>query len=628
DLLSYLHLNLNLLQRKGGSDRNPMYRVTLDPLADYLAALALIEELSGGGPDPNVDDSRSYQRVRDWLDLLDGRLQREPEEAGVLMRGFLAACRDGYRELLSRAPSCLDPQLRRNWDDILHTFARLAGIDPLEERKLEARHLIRRHAGDLFWSNLELLPKAIAELTGFAKEFPGSKELDQALIPLTRTVAKTTLPDQVRTAAAEALGHIGGEKAAKALIQMIESSKEREMAVRRAAAEALGLVEAPGDDPEAHWRLLEDILADKANHLDGDSFEAMDAKLPLLQGAARGLQRLATRCLAASCQRSPQWVWGAGPGLAVPMLTLTTSAGAVTTRIVEVPVWQVPLPGGVPLEVVKIPGGSFTLGSPKEEEGRDKYEHRPDTNRVEVEKKRDVTVTTFGMSRFPITQAQWNTLAGDEHKHEGGRTLNSNPSQHKGADLPVENVSWHDSFEWIERLNHWLKNYWQEWISDEEPPQLRLPSESFWEVACRAGATSPSPFHFGDTLDAAWANYNASYRYSGGRVGPYIQRPSPAGGYGLVNDWGLADLHGNIWEWCADVWNPSPLGVSRDGKDWDEQAARVLYMRLLRGGSWYSEPLYCRSACRGADHPDVLNGPVGFRVCCLPPGLPSWDLTP
>ncbi|MFN9628925.1 MAG: hypothetical protein ACK59A_01660, partial [Cyanobacteriota bacterium] len=202
DLVLYLHVNLNLLQRKGGSDRNPMYRVALDPLADYLAALALMDELNGGSPPTSLDDRALYQRVRDWLDLLDRRLEREQGDAGALMRGFLAACRDGYRELLSRALSSLDPELKKRWEDILDTFARLAGIDPLEERRLEVRHLIRRHAGDLFWSNPELLPKAIAELTGFAKEFAGGKELDQALIPLSRTLAKTTLPEQVRTAAA------------------------------------------------------------------------------------------------------------------------------------------------------------------------------------------------------------------------------------------------------------------------------------------------------------------------------------------------------------------------------------------------------------------------------------------
>ncbi|MBM5818157.1 MAG: hypothetical protein FJ083_16790, partial [Cyanobacteria bacterium K_Offshore_surface_m2_239] len=245
------------------------------------------------------------------------------------MRGFLAACRDGYKELLAQAPSTLDPELKRNWEELLHTFARLAGIDPLEERKLEARHLIRRHAGDLFWSNPELLPKAIAELTAFAREFAGGKELDQAVVPLARTMAKTTLPEQVRTAAAEALGQIGGPRAAEALLQQLAATKEP-VAVRRAAAEALGLVDGPPEKPQAHWDRLREVLKAEANHLHGETFEAMDQKLPLLQGAARGLQRMAFRS-----SPFPLPVWGTEPGLTVPMLTLNTAAGAVTTRLVE-----------------------------------------------------------------------------------------------------------------------------------------------------------------------------------------------------------------------------------------------------------------------------------------------------
>ena len=629
DLVLYLQDHLNLLQRKGGSDRNPIYRVTLDPLADYLAALALMEELNGGQPATSVDDSGYHQRVRDWLDLLDRRLEREPGDAGALMRGFLAACRDGYKELLSRAPSSLDPELKRNWQDILHTFARLAGIDPLEERKLEARHLIRRHAGDLFWSNPELLPKAIAELSAFAREFVGGKELEQALIPLARTMAKTTLPEQVRAAAAEALGYIGGGAAATALGRVIENVSEPYPAVRRAAAEALGLVEC---EPDPHWRLLEDILASEANHLEGETNQdVIDAKLPLLQGAARGLQRLASRSLAASSQDSPQWVWAAGPGLPVPMLTLSTKAGAVTTRLVSREVWQVPLPGGLHLELVAIPGGPATLGSPDEEVGRKAYGHRPEATTIDVEEQRHVTVPPFAMARFPISQAQWRSLAGPEHRRGGGRELRPDPSQHKGADLPVESVSWHDCVEWRDRLNLWLSKQSSALGLNGKPLQLDLPSETLWEVACRAG--SPSPFHFGDTLDAAWANYNGSpdYVYPGGRPGPYLQRPSPVGAYGLVNDWGLADLHGNVWEWCADRWHPSPQGGPVNGQVWMEPFEGLpleQQLRLLRGGSWFNDPRNCRSAFRISGRTASHGGIVGFRLCCLPPGLPSCPSNP
>jgi formylglycine-generating enzyme required for sulfatase activity len=619
ELLSYLHLNLNLLQRRGGSDRNPIYRVALDPLADYLAALALMEELNGGKSPTGLDDSSYYQQVRNWLDLLDRRLERDQADTGPLMRGFLAACRDAYRDLLARAGSSLDLALKRNWEDILITFARMSGIDPQEERKLEARHLIRRHAGDLFWSNPELLPKAIAELTAFAKEFAGGKELDQALLPLARTMAKATLPEQVRTAAAEALGHIGGAAAATALVRMTENVSESCLAVRRAAAEALGLVEDPGDDPEAQWLLLREILTTDANHLDGDDFKVMDQKLPLLQGAARGLQRLVSRS-----SRFPLPIWGSGPGLKVPMLSLTTSAGAVTTRVVEVPVWQLPLPGGLCLEVVEIAGGDYTIGSPLGEVGREKYgalnQVKPEeVKRVEVQRK--VTVPSFAMARFPLTQAQWRTLAGPDHQREGDRELTLAPAKEKGDDWPVESVSWIAACAWCDRLQRHLRSE-----LGDQAPWVGLPSESLWEIACRANTNTP--FHFGDTIDATWANYRGTSCYPGGRNGLFVNHPLAVGAYGLVNHWGLADLHGTIWEWCADVWHPDPLSAPRDGTPRMESAVGLEDERLLRGGSWFSEPLICRSAYRDSYHPGALDGKVGFRVCSFPSGLSSWSLSP
>jgi formylglycine-generating enzyme required for sulfatase activity len=528
------------------------------------------------------------------------------------MGGFLAACRDCYKDWLNRLPENLEASLVNDWARVPDDIAFVAGIDPDEERRLEVKQLIRRHAEDLRWANPELRAKAIAELTRYGKEFPGIPELALALLPLERTMAKTAYPAADRAAAAEALGHIGGPRAAEALLLRIRSGEESAVALRRAAAEALGLLDASADNPEAHWDLLQEILADGGQHLHGETDPArIEAKLPLLQGASRGLQRLAAR---SRPFRLP--VWGSGRGLKVPMLTLTTAAGAVTTRLVAVEVWQVPLPGGLPLEVVEIQGGTFPIGSPRGELGRDAYGYAPEAAGIEVEAQRLVTVPTFAMARFPITQAQWQTLA------------EANPSQHKGADLPVACVSWHDSQSWLKRLNRWLAEQGPAQGLAGEPPRLALPSENLWEVACRGG--SASPFHFGDTLDAAWANYDASpnYVYPGGRAGRYLQRPSPVGSYGLVNERGLADLHGNVWECCEDVWHPSPLGGPLDGRPRHEPVAGVWDMRLLRGGSWFITPQNCRSAYRSRLRPADSNSVVGFRVCCLPPGFPSWPLYP
>lgn len=486
-------------------------------------------------------------------------------------------------------------------------LGRLAGLDPLEERRRQQGQRARKLIYELAVPEADDRRRAIQVLLAMGADGdPASREAArQATGPLVAVARDGQREGEERLLAVEALGRISGGAAAEALMELWAAAGESPE-LRRGAAEALGLLEARPTDPEAHWRLLKGFLVEDNNHLCGDDIERMEAQLPLLQEAARGLQRLAARSKPFALP-----LWGTGKGLEVPMLTLTAAAGAVTTRLVEVPVWQVPLPGGLALELVAIEGGTFWIGSPPGEEGRKAYGHRPEAANVEVEEQRQMSVHSFAMARFPITQAQWAALAGEEHRLE--RLLKLDPSQHKGADLPVESVSW---------------------LAEEGPalglggelPWMGLPSESLWEVACRAGTTTP--FHFGETLDATWANVDATYVYPGGRAGPYLQRPSPVGATGLVNPWGLGDLHGNVWEWCADVWHPSPMGGPTDGRPWLEPMEGLPENRLLRGGSWFIEPHGCRSAYRDCVRPGDLDGDVGFRVCSFPPGSPPWPLTP
>jgi formylglycine-generating enzyme required for sulfatase activity len=276
---------------------------------------------------------------------------------------------------------------------------------------------------------------------------------------------------------------------------------------------------------------------------------------------------------------------------------------------------------------VQIPRGTYIIGSPPEEVGRKIYGHRPEAAEVNVEEQRQVTVPSFGMARYPITQAQWRTLAG-EYCKKGDAELSPDPSQFKGNDLPVQSVSWHHVREWIKRLNRWISGLAEkqpECWGTGPPSVLDLPSESAWEVACRARSTTS--FHFGDTIDAAWANYRGSpdCEYPGGRDGGFLQRPSEVGAYGLVNAWGLADLHGNVWEWGAEVWHTSPLGGPHEETPSVQMPEGLLETRLRRGGSWFCGPNYSRSAFRNGNHPGTLLDAVGFRVCCLPPGLTSWS---
>jgi len=265
------------------------------------------------------------------------------------------------------------------------------------------------------------------------------------------------------------------------------------------------------------------------------------------------------------------------------------------TKPIEVQTYKEELPQGVELTMVEISAGSFLMGSPLSEEGRD-----------EDEAQRRVTVPAFQIGRFPITQAQWKQVAGLE---KVVRALNADPSNFKGPDRPVESVSWHDAIEFCRRLSkHTRRNY-------------TLPSEAQWEYACRAGSTTP--FHFGKTLTTELANYDGNYTYGQGPKGTFRDQTTDVGSF-PANAWGVQDMHGNVWEWCLDRWHPSLAKGPTDGSAWQETAPEFAKedqdWRLLRGGSWYGSPGVCRSACRGHDGPGYAGSLVGFRVVCLPQG--------
>jgi formylglycine-generating enzyme required for sulfatase activity len=353
-----------------------------------------------------------------------------------------------------------------------------------------------------------------------------------------------------------------------------------------------------------------------------------DARLPLLQGASRGLQ------LAASADLP---LLGSGPGRLVPMLTLTALQEGeglrIRTEVVTPAVWRLPLPDGEQLELVVVEGREYPIGSPKEEAGRDLYpQFRQKCEGVNVEVQRTVNLKAFALVRHPLTQAQWRVVAALPRLE---RDINPTPGTYEARGLwesyaqpmglAVDSVTWNDCQEWLRRLNRWLVEKWQEQGGQGEAPQLALPSESQWEAACRAG--SGTPFHFGDTLDSIWANYDGNYTYGTGRKGAYRQRPVPVGFFGLVNRWGLAEMHGQLLEWCADQWHRDPLaGSTGDGSpledpDADLEGNQEQAFRLLRGGSWIHYPLFARAAFRNSNHPNYVNAYVGVRPGCFsPPG--------
>jgi len=242
----------------------------------------------------------------------------------------------------------------------------------------------------------------------------------------------------------------------------------------------------------------------------------------------------------------------------------------------------------ITLEMVAIPGDTFRMGSPKTEYGHSEME----------EPQHSVTVKPFLMGKYPITQAQWQAVAALPQVNQ---RLSSNPSRFKGANRPVERVSWYDAVEFCVRLSRYTKRNYQ------------LPSEAKWEYACRSGTSTP--FHFGETITPDLANYNGKYVYGSSPKGKYLGQTTPVGSFQVANAFGLYDMHGNVWEWCAEHLHDNYEGAPTDGSVWKHD--NDYHNRLLRGGSWINSPVMCRSASRNYSFPgDLHNSSFGFRVLC------------
>jgi formylglycine-generating enzyme required for sulfatase activity len=255
----------------------------------------------------------------------------------------------------------------------------------------------------------------------------------------------------------------------------------------------------------------------------------------------------------------------------------------------------------VELEMMLIPAGSFVMGAPETEESSSD-EERP---------QHEVTLPTFFMGRYPVTQAQWKAVAA---LPQVNKELETDPSHFKGDNRPVECVSWYDAVEFCDRLSSYTKR------------QYRLPSEAEWEYACRAGTTTP--FHFGETITTDLANYDGtddkdgkwSGSYGRGSKGIYRKETTVVGSFAVANAFGLCDMHGNVWEWCLDDWHDNYEGAPTDGSPWFGNDNNNYFQKqgiaVLRGGSWRNNPIYCRSAFRIYNFRDLLNYGIGFRVVC------------
>ena len=258
----------------------------------------------------------------------------------------------------------------------------------------------------------------------------------------------------------------------------------------------------------------------------------------------------------------------------------------------------------VPSGFVLIKGGTFMMGSPDNE-----------PERTDNETQHKVTVSSFNMGKYQVTQKEYEEVMG------------SNPSRVKGPNLPVVNVSWYDAIEFCNRRsmreslepvyridksksdpNNPNPNDNVKWIVmvNRNASGYRLPTEAEWEYACRAGTTTP--FSTGKNITTAQANYNGDYPYNNNKKGTFLKKTVDVGSY-KPNKWGLYDMHGNVWEWCWDwfeYYSTDDL-TNPMGGDYGVQ-------RVTRGGSGADAGRFLRSACRGGNYPSENFDTLGIRL--------------
>lgn len=177
--------------------------------------------------------------------------------------------------------------------------------------------------------------------------------------------------------------------------------------------------------------------------------------------------------------------------------------------------------------------------------------------------------------------------------------MGDNPSHFEGPGRPVDGVSWDDVQKFLAEINERVSGL-----------NLVLPSEAQWEYACRAGRETP--FSFGETITPEQVNYDGNHPYRSGKKGLYREETVPVGSL-PANPWGLYEMHGNVWEWCADHWHGNYEGAPADGSAWIDPDAAAGEDRVLRGGSWYDFAWDVRSAYRDAYDPGFRNDFIGFR---------------
>jgi formylglycine-generating enzyme required for sulfatase activity len=232
---------------------------------------------------------------------------------------------------------------------------------------------------------------------------------------------------------------------------------------------------------------------------------------------------------------------------------------------------------GVEIELVQIPAGKFMMG--------------------ESSAAHAVYLQEFWMGKYVVTQKQWQAVMGN------------NPANFKGENLPVELVSWHDVMDFCEK------------VSKSTEKKFRLPTEAEWEYACRAGTNTP--FHCGETITTNLVNYDGSRPYGKAPKGQYRQKTVDVDSF-YPNQWGLYQMHGNVWEWCLDDWHDNysakPVRLKQNGNEpWGDvnTSKNGNCSHVVRGGAWIYNAGSCRSDYRNHLDAVIRHSDLCFRVVLL-----------
>ncbi len=281
--------------------------------------------------------------------------------------------------------------------------------------------------------------------------------------------------------------------------------------------------------------------------------------------------------------------------LATPIITSLgnvppeISAGPESETKVEI------ITNSIGMKLALIPTGKFRMGSPRSEAERESEESQ-----------HEVTITKpFYMGVYEVTQAEYMKLMDPKNQ------AHFNSDRGGGAEYPMEDVLWTEADEFCRKLTA---------LPDEirAGRKYRLPTESEWEYACRAGTTTA--FHFGESISSRQANFNGNFPYGNAEKGQYLRRTVKVGSY-QPNNFGLYDMHGNVAEWCADWYDPDYYDASHD-EDPRGPPVGVLsddyenYYLVVRGGCWIDDARACRSAYRHRAMHRNKYRLIGFRVVC------------